>query len=186
MMKSVKNLDGAAVNVGVFSGEHQWLAGIHEYGCHITPGKAKYLTVPLCPEAAKAKARDFQNTFVYTSKTGKKFIAQKNGKNLKLLYWLAEEVNIPERSFLRTGFDTNVDVVFRKVSRAFPNVLKGTKSEDEYLETVGTLLRDCIKDYAVQLSDPPKKMGFARDPAKTNPLVISGDMINGIEYEVKR
>lgn len=28
---SVEALDGKKVNVGVLTGEHQWLAGIHEY-----------------------------------------------------------------------------------------------------------------------------------------------------------
>lgn len=29
--KAMKSLDGSKVNVGVLSGEHQWLASIHEY-----------------------------------------------------------------------------------------------------------------------------------------------------------
>lgn len=36
MEASLKGLNGKKVNVGVFGGEHAWLAGIHEYGCNIT------------------------------------------------------------------------------------------------------------------------------------------------------
>lgn len=31
MEKAAKSLDGISVEVGVIRGEHQWLAGIHEY-----------------------------------------------------------------------------------------------------------------------------------------------------------
>lgn len=34
--KSVESIEGKKVKVGVFNGEHAWLAGIHEYGCNIT------------------------------------------------------------------------------------------------------------------------------------------------------
>lgn len=33
--KSVKTIGGKKVQVGALSGEHAWLAGIHEYGCRI-------------------------------------------------------------------------------------------------------------------------------------------------------
>lgn len=36
MKKAIQAIDGKKVNVGVLQGEHQWLAGIHEYGCRIT------------------------------------------------------------------------------------------------------------------------------------------------------
>lgn len=31
MMRTARVLDGTKVNVGVLTGEHQWLAAIHEY-----------------------------------------------------------------------------------------------------------------------------------------------------------
>ncbi len=32
MKKRLEVIDGTGVEVGVFNGEHAWLAGIHEYG----------------------------------------------------------------------------------------------------------------------------------------------------------
>lgn len=153
MEAAVKNLNGTSVNVGVLTGEHQWLAGIHEYGC----------TIPVTP-----KMRAYLHRIgVHLKKT-------------------TTQIVIPERSFLRTGYDVNRDDALRKAERLLPDVLDGKLSAEQYFETVGTQVRDYIKDYAVELSEPPKKDWPTRDPAKTNPLVISGDMINGIEYEVKR
>lgn len=91
---------------------------------------------------------------------------------------------IPERSFLRAGFDQNKDIVLEKAYRTLPDVLFGTMSEDKYLEEVGILLRDSIKEYAVDLKDPPKGQWPGRDPEKNNPLIDTGAMVNGIEFEV--
>ena len=153
MKATMKNLGGISVNVGVLSGEHQWLAGIHEYGCTIsvTPKMRAYL--------------------------------HKIGVHLKQV---TTQIVIPERSFLRAGYDTNREDVMRKAERLLSEVLSGKLSPEQYFEIVGTQLRDCIKDYAVELSKPPKQDFPTRDPTKANPLVLSGDMINGIEYEVKR
>ena len=32
MTKSIETINGKKIQVGVFNGEHRWLAGIHEYG----------------------------------------------------------------------------------------------------------------------------------------------------------
>ena len=43
--KSLETIGGKQVKVGVFNGEHAWLAGIHEYGCRIpvTPKMRAFL-----------------------------------------------------------------------------------------------------------------------------------------------
>ena len=45
MQRTANVLSGRKVKVGVFGGEHEWLAGIHEYGCKIpvTPEMRAYL-----------------------------------------------------------------------------------------------------------------------------------------------
>lgn len=96
------------------------------------------------------------------------------------------QIVIPERSFLRAGYDQNRDEVLKKAESVLPDVLAGTLSEQQYFELVGIMLRDSIKEYAVDLSSPPKKPWPTRDPAKNNPLIETGAMVNGIEYEVER
>lgn len=96
------------------------------------------------------------------------------------------QIVIPERSFLRAGYDKCRDEVLDKAEDVLPAVLIGTMSENQYFELVGTLLRDSIKEYAVDLAEPPKKPFPTADPSKMNPLIQTGDMINGIEYEVSK
>ena len=149
---AAKGLSGKKVNVGVLSGENQWLAGIHEYGC----------VIPVTP---KMRA--------YLHKIG----VHLNKSTTRIV--------IPERSFLRAGYDQNREALTKKATMLLGDVLGGTMSMDDFFENFGTQFREAIKEYAIDLSDPPKKQWPTRDPAKNNPLVMSGDMIGGIEYEVE-
>lgn len=152
---NAEGLDGVNVNVGVLSGEHQWLAGIHEYGCRIT---------------VTPKMRAYLHHI---------------GVHLKPT---TTQIVIPERSFLRNGYDQSRDDILRKANRVLSDVLEGTMSEEEYFELIGTQLRDAIKEYAIDLKSPPKKDWPTRPEGFDNPLIgsSSADMVNGIEFEIER
>lgn len=182
MIKRLEAINGVGVEVGVLKGEHQWLAGIHEYGVTIKPGKAEYLTVPLTPEAAGTSARSFSNTFVYTSKSGNKFIARKSGDDLELLYWLTKSVTIPERSFLRAGYDKYRDDVMKKGQLLVRQVADGKMTERGCIQALGMELASKIKDYATDLNSPPNSSITTGNKGSSNPLVDTGDMIGGITW----
>ena len=94
-------------------------------------------------------------------------------------------IHIPERSFLRTGFDLNHEKVIKANEDALAQCLLDG-NVDRFLDSVGLMLRDKIADYAEDLKTPPKHpFSIQMNPSKTNPLVISGDMINALTYEVE-
>ena len=94
-------------------------------------------------------------------------------------------ITIPERSFLRAGFDKYHKEVVDKCEKALgPALDKG--NVDDLLEMIGQLLRDKIVDYANDLKTPPKHpFSLEMNPGKTNPLIISGDMIEALTFEVE-
>lgn len=95
------------------------------------------------------------------------------------------QIVIPERSFLRNGFDENHDKVIKMNEAALGKCLIDG-NVDDFLESVGLMLRDAIVDYANDLKTPPKHpWSLEMNPGKTNPLIISGDMINALTYEVE-
>lgn len=97
------------------------------------------------------------------------------------------EIVIPERSFLRAGFDENNDRILKATEAILPDVLIGTMSVDKYAETVGIQLASAIKQYAVKLRTPPNHPFTVKEKGSSNPLVgKTGDMIEGITYEVER
>lgn len=152
MEKSISDLNGLKVNVGVLGGEHAWLASIHEYGCKI-------------PVTPKMRA----------------FFRYKFGINLKKT---TTEITIPERSFLRKGFDEHHEKVLKDAEGTLPDVLIGTLSTEQHAEIVGLLLSTAIKEYAVNLREPANSSLTVQQKGSSNPLVDTGDMINGITYEV--
>lgn len=186
MESKIKVIDGKTISVGV-QGEHAWLAGIHEFGCDITPKNARYLTVPCSRKSYGKRASDFPDLFYFESKDGSKWLARDKNKNeIELLFALMTHVKIPERAFLRNGFDAVHLKAVKRAERILPKVIDGSCSESELYEMIGTILRDGIKQYARDLSSPPKSpLTLAANGGKANPLVHTGDMINSIEYEVE-
>lgn len=184
MIQKAQEINGRSVQVGVFDGDHAWLAGIHEYGCTITPKNGGYLTVPLTKAAASNQAKNFVGTFVYTSKNGNKFIAWERGGKLELLFWLTKSVTIPERSFLRSGFDSCHMEVVDGIGNALGSYLVSRQHVETILKMCGKQLASQIKKYARELKDPPKSKITISASGKSNPLIQTGEMINSITYRI--
>lgn len=94
-------------------------------------------------------------------------------------------ITIPERAFLRTGYDQNRDNLVDSVEFALPSVLDGSMDSDKFLEMVGLILSSNIKDYAIALDSPPNHPYTVERKGSSNPLVDTGDMIGSITYKVE-
>lgn len=92
---------------------------------------------------------------------------------------------IPERAFLRNGYDEGKDEVLDKTQRLVGDVVGGTLSADQLCELVGMLLSSKIKDYVTELSSPPNHPYTVANKGSSNPLVDSGSMIGAISYKVE-
>lgn len=92
---------------------------------------------------------------------------------------------IPERSFLRAGFDECQKSVTKKIEAVLPLVLCGKMPEEQLFDLVGTLLKSRIQEYARKLNQPPNHPFTIERKGSYNPLVDTEDMINSICYEVE-
>ena len=95
------------------------------------------------------------------------------------------QITIPERAFLRNGFDKCKDDVIDKAEKLLGDVLGGTMSENQLFELVGLLLKSGIQDYARELDSPPNHPYTVERKGSSNPLIDSGDMIGAISYKVE-
>ena len=91
-------------------------------------------------------------------------------------------IKIPERSFLRAGFDKHRDEVAKKATMLLADVADGKMSAEACFKGVGLELSSKIKDYAVELRDPPNHPFTVEQKGSSNPLVDTGDMIGGITW----
>lgn len=96
------------------------------------------------------------------------------------------EIIIPERSFLRNGFDEHKEDVIKTSEAVLPDVMIGTMSIEQYGKLVGLQLASAIKEYAVNLREPPNHPFTKQQKGSSNPLIDTGDMIEGITYEVEK
>lgn len=96
------------------------------------------------------------------------------------------QIVIPERSFLRSGFDECHLEAIEQGERLLPLILDGKLPEKELFKRVGEALRDGVQDYAEALDSPAKHpFTLERNGGKADLLTDSGDMIGSIEYEVE-
>jgi phage gpG-like protein len=126
LVESSEGTVGVAIGTGPDVGTNPVkYASIHEHGGTITAKRTKYLTIPF--PGVKGVARNFDNTFVITSKTGKKIMFQRMGKKIRPLFTLRKEVKIPARHWLsqtingqRMDLDRRMDPV-----TIIPELLEG-------------------------------------------------------------
>lgn len=91
-------------------------------------------------------------------------------------------IHIPERAFLRGGYDKNVESVLRKVRLMMADVSSGKMSANALFKGAGLELSSKIKDYAVELDSPPNHPFTQDQKGSSNPLVDTGGMIGGITW----
>lgn len=96
-----------------------------------------------------------------------------------------EYITIPERAFLRNGYDSGRKAVVDDMEEVLCEVLAGNLSPDLLFNQVGEWMVSHIRDYAAELDSPPNHPFTVDRKGSSNPLVDSGDMINAVSYEVE-
>ena len=92
------------------------------------------------------------------------------------------EIKIPERSFLRSGHDENVDRIIKQTERAIGQVLAGKMSVDDMLDVYGHQMATAIKTYMRNLKSPANHSFTKHQKGSSNPLVDTGQLISSITY----
>jgi hypothetical protein len=197
LIKVLKKLGKKEIKVGVFGSDGYkygddadlvTIAYVHEFGQVIRPKKAKWLTIPLIPLAKGKRAKDFPDLVFYKADDDTAFLALDQGKGKPMLnvFLLVKSVTIPERSFLRTGFDQNVDKIYNKIEDLMNDVLNFDINPDVFLDGIGMEFAGLIQKHMMKLKDPPKsKITLGVSPGKTNPLQDTGRLIGAIRHEVE-
>jgi len=195
LTKILKELGKSEIRVGVFGEDSNvdeepinivTLARVHEYGMTIKPKRAKFLTVPINKAAKGKRASDFPDSFIVKGNEGVSYIARKKGKKgkLELLFMLVPKVTIPERSFLRSGFDENVDKITRKIGRMMNDVLRFGVSPDEFLEAIGLEFAGLIQKKLRGIKSPPNHYSTTLTKGSSNPLIDTGRLVGAIRHKV--
>ena len=95
-------------------------------------------------------------------------------------------IKIPERSFIRTGHDENVERVLEQTERAIGQVILGKMSIDDVLDLYGQQMATAIKTYMRDLSKPANHPYTTEQKGSSNPLIDTGGLVESITWEKGR
>lgn len=94
-------------------------------------------------------------------------------------------IRIPERSFIRAGWDKNRDKILQDIEKWLDNALDFGVDGTMLLEMIGQMVEGKLKDYLVELSSPPLSDVTIRQKGSSNPLVDTGSLLDSITHRVK-
>lgn len=185
----INQLKKKVIRVGIFGKDDSFIlmiARVHEFGCEIHPKNAQRLCVPVSPKAVGRSARSFTDLFFYKDKNGELWLCKKTGKDsIDFYYWLPTKVVIPERSFIRGTYNEKKRELETFVEDNLTMLFSLQIDVDQFCNRIGQWLTQLTQKYAIALKEPPKsEVTLAAYPGKTNPLILSGRMVNSITYEI--
>ena len=93
-------------------------------------------------------------------------------------------IHIPERSFIRNGWDSNANNILNKIEGLVSDIIKGSNVQ-VLTNGTGDLVVKALKDYARDLSSPALHPFTIERKGSDDPLIDSGGMVGSIDYEVK-
>ena len=93
-------------------------------------------------------------------------------------------IKIPERSFLRSTFDSENGRIMEQTERAIGQVIEGKMSADDMLDLCGQQFATAIKDKIVEISTPPNHPYTVEQKGSSNPLVDTGGLVESITWKV--
>ena len=94
-------------------------------------------------------------------------------------------IKIPERSFVRAGFD-KCNEKFADYEDILMSVVDGDISAKTFYEIIGQGGADMIRDFLINEVKSPANSGLTiRNKGSSNPLVDNGRLANSIDYEVR-
>ncbi|WP_296113114.1 hypothetical protein [uncultured Anaerococcus sp.] len=95
-------------------------------------------------------------------------------------------IKIPERSFIRSGFDKH-NQEFADYEDILMSVVDGNISAKTFYEIIGQGGADMMRGFLINEVKSPANSGFTiKNKGSSNPLVDTGRLVNAIDYEVRR
>lgn len=197
LTKVLKKLEKREIKVGIF-GEDNYeygkdadlvtIARVHEFGAHIKPVQAQWLTIPLIKEAKGKRPKDFGDELFFYMDDSKKFgfLARKKFKNeIQNVFLCVKSVEIPERSYLRTGFDQNVKKIGDKIEELIDDVIHFRINPEVFLDMIGAEFASMIQEHMKKIKEPPNSPITINVKGSSNPLHDTGRLIGAIRHEVE-
>lgn len=94
-------------------------------------------------------------------------------------------INIPERSFIRAGFDANKQK-FMQLENELAKVLTFELDVDVFMNTAGEFCVGLLQEYLTDLSSPPNSPMTIMLKKSSNPLIDTGKLRSSIDFRIEK
>lgn len=91
--------------------------------------------------------------------------------------------NSPERSFMRAWFDGNKKKIEQMQNKLYNQILIGRISPETGLKRLGEWAQGEIRQFIIELKDPPNKAVTIAAKGSSSPLIDTGQMVNTVRHE---
>jgi hypothetical protein len=95
------------------------------------------------------------------------------------------KITIPERSFIRSGFDENVNKIAQKIENLVPRMIEGQVDPKIFMDMIGLEFAGMIQDKLRNLRNPANSSMTKERKGSSNPLVDSGRLVGAIRHKVE-
>ena len=187
IIEEVSKLSKMRIEIGVFGEDDSFMsmiASVNEFGANIK-AKKKYMTIPLMKKYKGKSPRDF-DLFFFRAKSGNSFLVREKGKDkLEFAYMLVKEINIPERSFIRSTFDEKEQEWYKYSLILLSKVLSGQSTAEELCEKMGNVIQKDIQKKIRDIKTPPNAPSTIARKGSNNPLIDTGRLRQSVTYKVR-
>jgi hypothetical protein len=117
----------------------------------------------------------------------------KNGRTQKAGQSVAEyaaknefgDGNIPERSFMRTAFDENLDLIENATADQYGKIIDGDIALTQGLNVIGQIITGLIQTKIRAIIFPPNSPRTIAMKGSSKPLIDFGQMVKSVTYAIR-
>lgn len=92
---------------------------------------------------------------------------------------------IPERSFIRSGFDSKKKNINKQAEKLLTDVITMKTTAKPAMESLGQVIVTQLQKYLTNLSQPPNAASTIAQKGSSNPLIDEGHLRDSIVYKVR-
>lgn len=93
-------------------------------------------------------------------------------------------IKIPERSFMRGGFDNKLHDIDKTIQHLLGQVFDGKLDAVTFYESIGGQVVSYLQEYLTALSSPPNHPVTVERKGSSQPLIDTGRLRDGITFKV--
>lgn len=182
--REFEKLNKMQIEVGIFSDNSfiHMIAVVNEYGLTIRP-HGQWLTIPTA-NAKGRKAGQIPGLFKPKNRNVLAISDPDKESGLKVMFILAKKVVIPERSFVRSTFDENLnqwtEICWHKVE----DIISGDGTADQLANALGRQMQKDIRSKIKRIKTPRNSPITIANKGADNPLIDTGKLVEAVKYHI--